>query len=821
MTYNNAIQGNPPGSMTVANNVVIDKPNVADTRRGFKQFGTTLTTPIYKLFSFQDRLLSHHVTTLSYDSTGDGDWVDYAGTFDAITGTRIKSAQANQNFYFTTDNGIYKIDELTNDPYVAGGIAALDVTVVINGASGFLSNNSQCAYRITWVYEDANGNLIEGSPSMSTTLTNTSGSPTNASVTFTVPDGVTTDFYYRLYRTLQTGSTSIPPGDSFQLSYTAQPTAGEITAKSVTVTDTTVDLLLGTALYTNPGVQGEFQTNDAPPLAKDLCTFLGMMFYANCSTIQQRYITLISVGAPDGIQIGDTISFVGSSTRTYTGAAANNFASQEFKVDTSSTIAPNIDATARNLVSAINRDPSNTQFYAYYVSGFDQLPGQILIKARNLSQSAFSIISSRGGAFSPAIPSSGTSYISSNNEVKNGVYVSKTNQPEAVPTVNLIFVGSGSQDIFRVYPLRDAVVVESEGGVFRITGSSPSTLTVTPFDNTVIQFGIDTGVTLNNSVYSYATQGITSITESGSQIMSRNIEGNLLALSAPSLYPSFPTISFGISYESDRKYILALAAEPEDTVSTMQFVYNWITQAFTTWDLSITAGIVNPADNLLYLAGSDGQVLQERKSFTLTDYVDREYAVSIVSYSGDEVVLNSVANAVVGYSLAQHVETGSVELSSVITAIDSGTNTVTVEDELNWYTGEAAGLYQPINSTVTYTPLTCGYPSYVKRYQPTINFVFSQSSFEFATVGFSTDFYTPVEEVELMPKLQGGWGTFPWGTIPFGVSDAPLQSIPTFLTKNTSMNHWLNVSVNVNEAFQNLSLNGVSAFYDLVGERTR
>lgn len=820
-TFSNLLgQATPPGAMVVAQNVVIDRPGVVETRRGFLQFGTPFADTINKMFPFQNRLIVNHGTTLSYDSTGTGVWVDYTGVYSPPTGDKIRAVEANRNLYFTTNNGIYKIDQLTNNPYQAGGVPALDVAAAIDGTSGFLDDSSQCAYRITWVYTDANDNEIEGVPSSATTLVNNSGSACNGLVTFTIPATITTNYFYRIYRTPQTGSLSIPPSDTFQLAFQAQPTNTDITNKFVSVADVTPDILLGQLLYTSPGAEGEFQTNNPPPLAVDICTFQGMTMYFNCSTIQQFFVTVISVGAPNGIQIGDTFSLVGTATYVYTGAAANNYPSQQFLVDETSTIAQNIDATARNLTAAINQDPLNTEFYAYYVSGYSQLPGQILIAARNLSHGVFYSLSSRGGAFSPVIPVSGTTYFSSNNTVLNGLYVSKLNQPEAVPSVNLFFIGSADQPGYRIIPLRDAVIAQSKGGVFRITGTSPDTITISPFDNTVVQYGIETGVGLNNSVYSYTTQGIISVTESGSQIMSRNVEGDLLQLSAPPVYPDFPDLAFGISYESDRKYILGLAANPSDTVSTLQYVYNWITQAFTTWNLSVTCGVINPFDNLLYFGGSDNQVLQERKSFNLTDYADRQWPVTVISSSGKVVTLDDVTHATLGDSLAQNISGGQIGLTSVITAIDTVGKTVTLELSLPWLTGSAI-LAQAITSTITYAPLTCGYPNYIKKFQPTISFAFGQSWFTKPTVGFSTDFYPQIENVILTPKYAGGWGTFPWGTLPWGVASIFLQGIPTFLTKNTFMAHWLNISVTMNRAFENMSLDGVYLFYDLFGERSR
>lgn len=814
--------------MVVAENVVIDKPGVAETRRGFSQFGSSFDETILKIFAFQDRLIVNTPERLSYDTNGEGDWNDYAGTFVSPLNDKIRGTEANSNFYFTTNNGIYKIDTITNNPYPAGGVAALDVNAVLAGAgSGFLSDTSQCAYRITWVYVDANDNEIEGDPSESVTLTNNSGSADNGVVTFTVPVDVTTNFFYRIYRTQQTGSLSIVPSDTFQLAYQAQVTPTDLSTLSITITDITPDTLLGQLLYTSPGAEGEFQTNDPPPLAYDICTFQGMTFYFNCSTIQQFYITFISVGAPNGFQIADQIAFVGPvNTHTYTGAAANNIPAKQFEVVTAGSIAQNIDATARNFVTVFNQELGNNEFYAYYVSGFNQLPGQILIKARDLSHGVFYATSSRGGAFSPTIPPTGIAYASSNNVVLNGLYVSKLNQPEAVPVSNLFFIGSADQPGYRVIPLRDAVIAQSKGGVFRITGTSPDNLTVSPFDQTVTQYGNETAVSLNNSVYSYTTQGIVSVTESGSQIMSRNVEGDLLRLSAPQIYTNFLNIAFGVSYESDRKYILGIAENASDLVSTVQYVYNWITQAVTTWNLSITCGIVNPFDDLLYFGGSDGQVLQERKNYNLIDYADRQWPVTITGAAGNIVTCLDVTTAVIGYSLAQNISDGQVGLSAVITDIDVASKTLTLEKSLPWtifnppsVTDGVAIIAQPILQTLTYCPLTCGYPNFIKKFQPIMSFVFGNSVFTDATIGYSTDLYPGIENVTLTPKLSGGWGTFPWGTVPWGLTAVVLQPIPTYLTKNTFQAHWLNISVTMGRAFENMELSGIFGFYDIAGER--
>lgn len=832
-TYANQLGAVPPGGMVAAINTVINALDVIDTRPGFQTFGSKFADSIHKLFAYQGKIIVHHGTTLTYDTSGSGTWQNYAGTFDPITNEKIRSAIASKNFYFTTDNGIYKIDSVTQNPYQAGGVAGLDITGALSGSSGFLSTNSQCAYRMTWIYTDANNNLIEGSPSESVVLSNSSGGTRDVALTFTVPSSVTTAFSYRIYRTPQTNDINVTPSDNFQLAAEISVTTAQIAAKVVTVTDSTPDSLLGTLLYTSASDQGELQANDPPPLATDITTFQNMTFYANVSTLQQVFMTMVGVGSPNGVQNGDTITIQGTTNHVYTGASSNDFTIGQFKVETGGSDAQNIDATARNLVSAVNRDPNNSEVYAYYLSGYSHLPGEMLLQARNLSGTAFSVVSTRGGAFSPALPSSGTSYISSNNSSPGSVLVSKLGQPEAVPPVNSLPISTGT--VFRIFALRDAVIALCSDGVFRIAGNSPNALNITPLDNTIILKGNETAVVLNNSVYCFTSQGVVSL-GSGSKIVSLSIEGDLRRLSAPTVFTNFNSLAYGIGYESSREYILGIASDRTSTTSNLQYVVNWITNArtdagFTTWTIDTTCGFVNPTDDRCYLGASDGYVLQERKTSTFQDFTDRQFPVSISGVSGTEITVNGTSMARVGYSLVQGISVDGITRESIISSIVSPT-LLTVEDELSW-TGGNATMFSPIGATVSYAPITGGYPNYMKRWEPVAKFAFGNASFQEAVVQFTTDItptleglslVSPIASLGLSPQTLGTWGTFNWGTLAWPSSlDAalPLQNIPCIIPRSCLMGSWLNVSIGLNQAFRNMSLQGCQLFYDIATNRSR
>ena len=812
----------PPGAQLVVDNVVIDREDTTDQRRGFRRYGAALAGTIQKMFSYMSRILVHHGTTLSYDSDGAGTWVAYAGSYSPPSGApKIRSTTANKNFYFTTDAGVKKLDALTGAVIQSGGLKGLDGSGALTGASGFMANNSQVAYRVVFGIKDANNNKILGAPSSRIILANSSGGTRDVALTFTLPGGITTTHFYQVYRSAQTATSADEPNDELQLIVEKSPTAPEVAALEVVYSDATPDSLRGATIYTAPSQQGISQSNDPPPLCRDMCTFKDMTLYAYTVSKQRLNITMISVGGT-GIVANDTITIGGV---VYTGKASENAAAGEFLVSTGGTPAQNIDTTARSLVRVVNKYASNTTVYAYYLTGFNDLPGQILIEERGLGATTFVAISSRGSAFSPPLPSSGSTYISSNDTRKNGVYVSKVGQPEAVPIGQIIPVGDANNDILRIVALRDAVFIEKTDGIFRITGEDPSTLRAAPFDNTTIIKGIESAAPFNNQVGSFSTQGVAMVSESGAAIVSRQIEGDLLELSSDQ-YTNFSTATFGVPYESDRKFLLFTVTETTDTYATQAYVYNAITNTWTRWYLTrpdmetiltLACGLVNPADNRLYLGSTDATVpyvLQERKSFTNLDYADDDFGVQITGQNGLVLTLVSTADILAGYTVAQ----GSNQKASVVESVDSATQ-VTVRDLFTWDFASAT-VYKPIRCDVTWAPQHGGNPGILKHFTDLL-MLFRNASFDALELTFTTDISGFDETTEVLPNFSGLWGLFPWGFPSWGGRDVFLQTIRTFAPINKSRGRWLNISVGFAQALATFSIAGQTIFYTPMSQRSK
>ena len=820
-TYNNLLSQVPPGAMTIANNMVIDRPGIGETRRGFEFYGDLLPSAGIKGFTYLSRLLWYcEDGELVYDSDGAGTWIEYAGSYFPPVGNFVNSTQASGNFYFTTNNGVYKIAGLTGTPQQAGSPPALDLSVASAGSGSAIVNDCQVAYSVVWGYTDANDNLILGAPSPWAYLTNSSGNTIDVTLTVTIPETVTTDYFLQIYRTPATASASVVPGNNFQLAVVYTPDSSDITAKSATITDSIPDSLLGAYLYTADGQPNAFP-NTQPPLCQDVCTFNAMTFYINWQTIQQANITLDAVGATLGIQVGDTLTITDSDTLTaytYTGASANDASAREFEIITSGTIAENIDATARNITSMINQDPNNSLWYAYYQTGTNILPGSIILSARNLQAGTFYVTSSRTTCWTPVLPSSGDDYISGNLSQPGHFIPSKVNQPEAVPLAydTPVQTGNISVVLYRGLALQDALYLFTNAGVFRVTGTDPGGLQVVLFDSSALLVGLATPEILNNSIYYYSTQGICSVSSGGNQIVSRNVERDVIQLSALS---NFSSLAFGCAYESDRKYLLYSPTSGADSIAQLSYVYNWITQAFTIWTRAAGAAIVNQAVNLLYITDDLGNVFQERKNYQISDYTDQRYTVTIVSTdtSANTIELSSSADVMIGDTLQQTVS--GTQYSTQVTGNDLMTNIINVEDATGFDAGDADD-YRAIVTQVKYAPITCGFPQYNKKF--TIwDFAFENANFQSLTATFTTDYELAGEDQELIPRTSLGFGTEPWGTFIWGISTFPEQVIPCWPTRNTAWAHWVIIELELTQAFTSMAINGITGTFDIQGTRGR
>lgn len=852
-THPNQFGSVPQGALARANNIVLRREDLVETKRGSKVV-FTFTDTIKKSFVFNGTNLVQHGTSLAYDS-GSNVFVDYADPYDGPD-YPIFPASANQNFYFTTSNGVFKLDELVNQPRSVGvpqGLGA--IPTLIAPTANILPNGQTVAYRVIWGYKDANSNLILGAPSSRAVISNNSGGPQDVSLQILIPDDITTtEYFVQIYRAVPVAVGSQPLDEMYLLDEVTLSLT-DITNGFVTYEDRKTQT--GATIYTAPSQQGIQNSNYIPPICKDITFYNQMMFYFNIDTRQNASFTLskdigdgfgyvdvtgdISIGTFDilnvssltNVRVGQLVTGVGIPTGTvvstitppttitmdqaatattaglairfsdyvsvggelFYGSDVDDYPNRFFKVTTS------IEETALSLCNIINSLSSN--YNAYYLGIGDLDKGLIRIEANSLTSSSFNLESSYPGAFVTNFP-----ITSSNDDLPHAFVVSKIDQPEAVPLGTLYRVGSGEFPILRGIALRDGVYIEKGDGIFRVTGSNPNELVVRKIDNTAILQGISTPAVLDNQIFMFSDQGVCTVTQNGVQVISRPIEKTLLELAS---YPNFQDIAFGVSYESEREYYLFCPSDPDDTYATQAFVFNTFTNAWTRHTFNATYALVNYANNKMYLSNIN-RFREERKDYTFSDYHEDEVAVIITAISGNEITLTSTVGVSVGWFLFQGSAASEIlEINGDVLTIKTEIETLTIGD---------AFVYEPILTELRWVPISAGNPATFKHFQEFIT-IHQDSKFEDLTVQFSPNLECNDDEISVLPVIEGGFGECAFGEDGFGELAQPAQPIRTFIPLEQSRSPWLNINLRLSEAYGKLSLAGQSVVYEEMGTRFR
>jgi hypothetical protein len=277
------------------------------------------------------------------------------------------------------------------------------------------------------------------------------------------------------------------------------------------------------------------------------------------------------------------------------------------------------------------------------------------------------------GAGSIGVAIRATAALFSENEEKiNRVYYSKFSQPDAVPISNFFDVGAQDKAILRIIPLRDSLFVFKEDGLFRISGeSAPFQLEL--FDSSFILVAPDSASVSNNVIYGWTTQGIQSLSESGSNIISSGID-NIILRTQSSNFINFKTSTWGVGYDSDNSYLVFTVKNEEDTTATIAYRYSALTESWTTYDMSKQAGVVNFTDDKLYLAATDiAYIEQERKTFSRLDYADREIdsVISTNKLIGKTLILPSVSGIQLGDVIVQDQTITTTQFNIMLEKLDN------------------------------------------------------------------------------------------------------------------------------------------------------
>lgn len=843
-THKNRMSEVREGALAVAESILIDRESLAEPRRG-NPFEDSTFSSIFapgdtfgRLIAYGGKILAHGDGALKRQDAVDT-WTPYVGgSFDVPdVGFRVHDAQANGSLYMTSDVGIQKLDDVAGSPRLAGTPRPLDLQGSLTGSSGYLEDDTAVGYKSVLYYTDAQGVDIVSAPSATLVVQNTvgGGATRNVALTCYIPSGLSTSYYWKVFRSEQTEDADDPPSDELQLVASGQLSSANISAGSFTVTDSTPDSLRGEKLYTSPSLEGPAQANDQPPLARDICSFLGLMLYANVTGKHRFFLNLLgtgttalrfvsdnvattnlsavvtsvattttlrvgmkvkaAVGIPStarilsidsGTQITMTVQATATGARDvefqdvvrvdtveYFAASATVAGSKEFLLSTSGTASQNIENTARAFGFVVNQNAS-ARVFVFYDSPFDGFPGQMRIEERAIGGAEFQLSSTATEAFSPTLPSTDSgAQVSLADRRPNFLVPSKDGQPESVP------IGSGfpcgTTPIRRVLALRESAIVLSDV-VGILSGTGRDNISYSELDSTTRLIAPESAVVVNDAVYAMSNQGVVRISPQGVTIASRDIERDLIRLSRLS---NFATLAFAVGYETDRSFILAVPTDESDTQCTFIWRYHAFTDAWTHAIASVSCGVVDPSTDQLLLADQDASLVRrERKTFTRTDYADDALTVAITSSSGTTVNLSDASLLLPRDLLVQGAN--EVRIASLVG------NALTMASTATWSNG-AATAYRPIDCVIELLPFTGGEPALMKQFTE-LHLVFREAEFLGLDVAFANDFFPNFDYGVTVGVAdpQSAWSDLPMGSDPQNE-----QIIRVFVPREVQRCHWM------------------------------
>ena len=650
-------------------------------------------------------------------------------------------------------------------------VTAFTVTVsdIANVQVGYIFNDGINSSVITAVDTGTKIITVADDPGWTTGAAAAETGPSDVSLTITIPAPPVDDSWFvQVYRTaVLDGITPTEvgdPGDDMGLVLERNPLPADISNQEMTIVDVTPDTLRGADLYTNATQQGPLQANYAPPQCLDLALYQNHMFYANTQSKYQVEMALLAVDGKavptnsTALQKDDTVTIDGVVyTARRLADGGEDPSTNHFLVGDGPSLSDNIEDTAKSLIKVINKSASNSTIWAVYDSGETDVPGLIRLYERDFGDAAaFQFDSSRAGAWSPDLA---TGPQESDNEVKpNRLYYSKFQQPESVPLLQFFDVGAANDEILRILPLRSILLIFTSAGIYKLTGATANSFQISLLDDTAVLEAPDSLVALNNNAVGFFDQGVCQVSYGSVSILSRPIEGDLNQIRGAA-GDKLGELTFGISYETDRKYMIGLPTGDADTEAQIIYVYNVFTQSWTTYDLAFRNGIIRNEDDKVYLCKTD-TIIQERKDYSDLDFAEPEIDVEATAVAGVSITLDSTAGIKVGYLYLEDTSN-----YSIITGVDQTTNTITVLDDLEWNVGTAE-VRPYIQTSIEWNPITADTPNILKQWSEAtllVNKPITSADVSFKTL--TSGFY---ETVNFNDTSNGPWGLFEWGDVPWG-----------------------------------------------------
>lgn len=651
----------------------------------------------------------------------------------------------------------------------------------------------------TFTYADAGSNVA------STLAQTVTIGTAKCAVTVLLPDGATEQTIVRLYRSPTAATVGTVPSEDCYLVNESSPPSGF--GSGLVIEDNTPEVMLGPIGYFSPSAETELGANSQPPLAHDIALLDDVTFYAKTREPHGLTLRLIATGGTSGLAPGDTITITLLSVdHVYTGS--DGVAGGDFIVYNTNSVALDAERTAQSICDAINSDGSGP-CWAQYVSAVDDAPGQIRLIARTFDAAAFTVKCDAPDAFNPTLPDAAPK--ASTQELRgNRVFYSKPGMPDAVPALNFIDIGDGSEEIERVIELRSKLFIIKTHSVYTLSGSY-GRYNIDRVDKTMVSGGADTFAVVSGQIYGLSTQGVVTISEVGLGLIGLPVQGEISPLLSNdglltgNAIEATRRLAWGCSHETSHLYLLGLPGNTTDTACQNVWVFSTLAKAWMLWPVARSCGVVESVSDALVMGSAE-------TSEVLYEY-PRQFDRAL-----DAVIDSSAVNSTTGLWELTMADASFIEPGDVINAntapyptgiVLSKTGSVLTVGGSNMWTSGAASVGQAFECVIEPVPFFMGSAGTDKQLQE-VSLLFKDSNYRLLNVTVGSD----MSPARLLSRQLSapGFGETAWGSSGWGNRRSPANE-RLLVPRNSARGHYFYVRASIREASR-WALNGLSVMFD-------
>jgi hypothetical protein len=254
------------------------------------------------------------------------------------------------------------------------------------------------------------------------------------------------------------------------------------------------------------------------------------------------------------------------------------------------------ERTARDLAAVISETSSTV--FAYGIEDpyaptdifGNATKGTIVIRSVALDDSQWAVTSTRTGALSYPVNSSGGVLVDRENR-PNQLYYSKPNEPEHVPEINFVTIGSESEPIVALAPLRAALLVFKTDGIYRVTGSPPDGWRVDLLDPVLRPLRAECVDILGESAVAWTQHGVVLVDEGGVRNISEGLVSEALEPTEQRAMTYGATLysPFVAANNNDGYVLVGVPSNATNAYASTLYCWSKNTNAWSTWDVDAYA----------------------------------------------------------------------------------------------------------------------------------------------------------------------------------------------------------------------------------------